>query len=110
MKRGMIGFTMNHNVYFWLKKDLSAEQIATFEAELSKLPKMGYIASGTVGKPAPTEERPATDHSFSYTLTLSFKTLADHDFYQRDCPDHKHFVETCKPFFDRVVVYDSTPI
>lgn len=106
----MIAITMNHTVYFWLKNDLTAEQLATFETELSKLPKMGYIASGSVGKPAPTEKRPVTDHSFSYTLTLSFKTMADHDFYQKDCPDHKRFVDTCKPFFERVIVYDSIPL
>lgn len=107
MKGGIIATTMVHNVYFWLKKDLSAEQIATFEAELALLPKISYLAGGYVGKPAQTEERPVTDHSFSYSSSLTFKTMKDHEFYQNGCPDHERFVSICKPFFEKVIVYDT---
>lgn len=101
---------MIHNVYFWLKKDLTTEQLETFENELIALKTIDYLEHGFVGKPAPTEERPVTDHSFSYSLILHFKNLQDHEFYQKDCPKHKRFVDTCKPFFDRVIVYDTAPI
>ena len=37
----------------------------------------------TFGKPAASEERPVTDHSFSYSLHLRFKNMADHDHYQK---------------------------
>lgn len=98
---------MVHNVYFWLKSGLSAEQQTVFETELAGLLKLEYLAHGIVGRPAATEERPVTDHSFSYSLMLQFKTMQDHDFYQSECPVHKRFVETCKTFWERVVVYDS---
>ncbi|MBK8092117.1 MAG: Dabb family protein [Verrucomicrobiaceae bacterium] len=101
---------MLHNVYFWLKPGLSADQIATFEAELARLPQISYLASGFAGKPAATEKRPVTDHSYSYSISLGFKTMADHDFYQKDCPDHKRFVDTCKTLWERVVVYDSASL
>lgn len=101
---------MIHNVYFWLKQDMTTEQVTTFETELSALLTIDYLAHGFIGKPAPTEARPVTDHSFSYSLTLHFKNMADHDYYQKECPKHLRFVEACKPFFARVVVYDSTPI
>lgn len=101
---------MIHSVYFWLKSDLSAEQRALFESELARLPQIGYLARGFAGKPAPTAERPVTDHSFDYSLVLEFKTLQDHEFYQDGCPDHKRFVAACKPFFEKVVVYDSNPL
>jgi len=101
---------MIHNVYFWLKKDMTADQVATFENELKALLKLDYISHGSIGKPAATEQRPVTDHSFSYTSTLHFKTMADHEFYQKDCPKHQHFVETCKQFFERVLVYDCEPL
>lgn len=101
---------MIHNVYFWLKQDMSAAQVAVFETELSALLTIDYLTHGFIGKPAPTEARPVTDHSFSYSLILHFKNMADHDYYQKECPKHLRFVETCKPFFERVVVYDSTPI
>lgn len=98
---------MTHNVYFWLKKDMTAEQKALFESELRRLPTISYLAHGFVGRPAATEPRPVTDHSFDYSLSLTFKTMADHEFYQKDCPDHLRFVNTCKAFFEKVVVYDS---
>ena len=101
---------MLHNVYFWLKKDLTPEQRSTFEAEVSKLPRIPYLAQGVVGKPAPTEERPVTDHSFDFSLHLRFKTMADHEHYQSGCEHHQRFVKICKPFFDRVIVYDTAPL
>ena len=101
---------MFHNVYFWLKKDLTAEQRATFESELIRVKEIPYLVHGFVGKPAPTEERPVTDHSFDYSLTLHFKNMVDHDYYQKDCVQHARFVNACKPFFDRVVVYDNSPL
>ncbi len=101
---------MIHNVYFWLKKDLAPQQREQFEAEAARLTGIEYLEHAFVGKPAATEKRPVTDHSFDYSLTLHFKNMADHEFYQKDCPKHKRFVEACKTFWERVVVYDSSPI
>ncbi len=101
---------MIHNVYFWLKKDLTAEQVELFGHEIVRLLEIDYLEHGFVGKPAPTEARPVTDHSFSFSLTLHFKNMADHEHYQKDCAKHLHFVETCKTFWERVLVYDSSPI
>ncbi len=101
---------MIHNVYFWLKKNLSVEDRATFESEAKRLTQLSYLASGSVGKPAPTEARPVTDHSFDYSTSLLFKNMADHEFYQKECKDHARFVSKCKTFWDRVVVYDVAPL
>lgn len=97
---------MIHTVFFWLKDGLSDAQVSFFEAELAKLPAIETVASGATGKPAPTEERPVTDHSFSYHLSLTFDSIADHDAYQGH-PEHDAFVENCKDLWERVVVYDS---
>lgn len=99
-----------HNAHFWLKKGLSAEDLATFESEVKRLAQISYLERGYAGKPAPTEERPVTDHSFDYATSLHFKTLEDHEFYQNGCKDHARFVEKCKVYFDRVVVYDVAPM
>lgn len=99
-----------HNVYFWLKPEVSADQRAAFEQELRRLLTLDYLLDGFVGAPAPTEERPVADHSFDYTLSLTFKSQADHDFYQNECPDHRRFVEAGGPLFARVLVYDSAPL
>ncbi|HSH96353.1 MAG TPA: Dabb family protein [Roseimicrobium sp.] len=99
-----------HNACFWLKKNLTAEDRALFESEVRLLSKISYLESGYVGKPAATESRPVTDHSFDYCTSFHFKTLADHDFYQKECKDHARFVSKCKAFFDRVIVYDIAPM
>ena len=100
-------FAMLHNVYFWLKKETTPEQRATMAAELEKVTQIPYLTGGAFGKPAATEERPVTDHSFDFSLHLAFKTMADHEHYQAGCEHHARFVKICKPFFDRVVVYDT---
>jgi hypothetical protein len=99
-----------HNVYFWLRPETSAAKRAAFERELAMLTKLSYVESGFVGRPADTERRAVTDHSFDYCLSLLFKSEADEAFYQNECPDHARFVETCAPLFARVVVYDSAQL
>jgi hypothetical protein len=101
---------MIHTVFFWLKTNLTPEQRATFEKELILLKEIPYLVHGFVGKPAPTEKRPVTDQSFDYSSTLHFKNLDDHDHYQKGCKHHQRFIDTCKGFWERVLVYDTAPI
>jgi hypothetical protein len=106
----MVCAIMIHSVYFWLKPDLTAAQVELFENELIALKSIEYLVHGFVGKPAPTESRPVTDHTFSFSLTLHFRDLKDHEYYQKECPKHKRFIDTCKSLWDRVLVYDTSPI
>ena len=99
-----------HNVYFWLKKDLSAADRATFEQEVKLLTQIPYLERGFAGVPAKTEKRPVTDHSFDFSTSLHFKTMADHEFYQKDCKAHARFVSVCKTMWERVCVYDVSPL
>lgn len=101
---------MVHNVYFWLKKEVTSEQRTQFEQEILKLTQIPYLDSGFASKPADTPERPVTDHSFDYSISLRFKSLKDHDFYQDGCEQHAYFVTNCRQWFERVVVYDNTPL
>jgi hypothetical protein len=99
-----------HSVFFWLRKDLTPAERALFATEVRRLSQISYLERGHVGTPAPTEHRPVTDHSFDYSVSLHFKSISDHDFYQSDCPDHASFVSTCKPLWERVVIYDTSPL
>ena len=99
-----------HNVYFWLLKDLSPGDRATFEREVKKLARISYLERVFVGTPAPTERRPVTDHSFDYAISFHFKTIADQEFYQKGCPEHARFVSKCKTFWERVLIYDVSPL
>jgi len=98
-----------HTVMFWLRKDLKPSDRALFDAEVRRLAEISYLERGYVGTPADTERRPVTDHSFDYATSLHFKSLEDHNFYQTKCPDHARFVNTCKAFWERVVIYDFAP-
>lgn len=100
---------MFHCVYFWLKEDLSDADRQTFETELALVSKISYLANAWMGKPADVPARPVCDQSFSWSLIVQFKTLADHDFYQSGCLDHQRFVDTCKTFWEKVIIYDMSP-
>lgn len=94
---------MTHSVYFWLNDDADT---AAFEAGLQALGAISAVKSIRVGKPAPTPERPVTDHSWSYNLVLEFDSVEDHNIYQ-DHPDHHAFVDSCKQFWNRAMVLDT---
>lgn len=99
-----------HSAIFWLRKDITAAERATFDSEVRRLARIPYLERGYVGTPAETERRPVTDHSFDFATSLHFKSLEDHEFYQTKCPDHARFVAACKTLWDRVVIYDVNPL
>jgi hypothetical protein len=82
------------------------DDLATFEAGMTKLAQSETVESGRWGKPAETEERPVTDHSWSYGLSFKFSTMEDHFKYQGDDPHHVEFVETFKEWWEKVLVMD----
>ncbi len=98
---------MEHHVYFWLTEEKNNhEELAQFEQGIRDLLKSPNIASSHWGKPAQTAERPVTDHTWTYGISLKFDSLADHDRYQEDDPVHEAFVTNYKSWFARVQVMD----
>ncbi len=97
---------MIHSVYFWLRDDLTEAERSAFDSGVRALQDIAVVQRGFVGTPAATPERPVTDKSFSYFLQLEFASVADHDAYQVD-PDHEKFVDACRTFWSKVVIYDS---
>lgn len=84
---------MEHHVYFWFKEERKNEaDRAAFEAGMSELTNSATLESGKWGRPAATEERPVTDHSWDYGLSFKFATMEDHIAYQGDDPHHVAFV------------------
>ena len=97
---------MEHHVYFWLKEEKKdATSIAAFEQGLNELLKIDQIASGLWGKSADTPDRPVTDKSFDYAISLKFDSLDAHNVYQ-DHPDHHVFVNAFKDLWDKALVMD----
>ena len=95
---------MLHNVYFWLRHDLSPAEIAEFEAGLASLTKVPSVRHAFHGQPSSTN-RPIIDRTYAYGLTLAFDNLAGHDAYQVH-PIHQAFVDKNKAKWTTVKIYD----
>ena len=97
-----------HHVFFWLKDNLSQEDILKFESGVKSLADVEHIRIIEIGKPASTN-RPVIDRSYSYSLLLIFDSLADHNAYQPH-PIHEKFVNNCSHLWSKVLIYDSESI
>jgi len=95
-----------HNVYFWLKPELTPAQRAEFRRGVESLAGIKSVAKVDIGVPAPTEKRPVIDDTYDIALIVQCRDVAAHDAYQID-PLHLAFVATFKTYWIRVVIYDS---
>ncbi len=96
---------LQHNVYFYLKEDLTEQQIETFEKGINTLLDIDELVEGFVGVPAKTEPRPVVDTKYAYALSTVFEDVAQHDSYQEH-PVHKKFISECKELWTEVKVFD----
>ena len=95
-----------HNVYFWLKSDLTAEQRAEFRRGVETLKGIKSVDKFSIGVPAATTRRPVIDHSYDVALIVECRDVAAEAAYQVD-PIHLAFVANCKHLWTRVQIYDS---
>ncbi len=97
--------TFIHTVFFWMKRDNSESDIATFEEGLSSLTTIEEVRDSWIGKPAGTP-REVVDNSYDYALILHFDSKEKQDAYQV-APVHKAFIEKSAHTWERVQVYDT---
>jgi len=95
-----------HNVYFWLKPELTPAQRAEFRRGVESLAGIKSVTKVDVGVPARTEARPVIDHSFDVALIVQCRDVAAHDAYQVD-PIHLAFVANFKAYWSRVQIFES---
>jgi hypothetical protein len=95
-----------HNVYFWLKENLSDEDRAKFLEGVKTLSTIESTTQVFIGEPAGTEPRPIIDRTYDCGLTVVLENITAHDEYQAD-PIHLEFVKDCGHLWDRVQIYDS---
>lgn len=93
-----------HNVYFWLRDDLTSEEREAFLLGVESLKTIESVRHGYSGLPAPTD-RPVIDRSYSYGLTVIFDDQDAHDRYQEH-PVHDRFREECATYWSKVLIYD----
>ncbi len=97
---------MQHNVYFYLKEDVTEDEKMNFEQGLITLLEIPHIFRSELGVPAPTEDRDVIDNSYAYAIFTWFETLEDHDLYQEH-PEHIRFIENYNHLWENVRVYDA---
>ena len=93
-----------HNVYFWLKEGLTAEDRRRFEQGLDLLLSSDSITNSYRGVPAGTD-RPVIDRSYSVGIVVVFRDQSAHDAYQSD-PKHDRFRDECARYWCKVQIYD----
>ncbi len=94
-----------HCVFFWLKEDMSPEEVEFFKKgleSLKEIPNSGPIFTGTA---AATVKRPVIDDSYDLGLTCVFESIEEHDTYQEH-EIHQKFLADCAKYFGTVKVYD----
>jgi hypothetical protein len=102
----MMVWGMEHHVYFWLKEERKNEpDRVVFEKGLADLFGIDEVAGGMWGSSAKTPERPVTDKSFDYALSMEFDSLEQHNIYQEH-PGHDVFIDAFKDWWDKVLVMD----
>ncbi len=94
-----------HSVVFYLKKNMTPEQITAFEKGAQSLTTIKSVAHGWVGKPAQTD-REIIQKDYDYLLTIVNETYEKQMEYQDD-PIHDAFRDNFAQFFDKVVIYDA---
>lgn len=98
---------MEHHVYFWLNDNQQNDRDrASFEKGIEALLLSPNVASSHWGKPATTTERPVTDHSFDYAISLKFESMESHDSYQDGDPIHDAFISGYKEWWAKVLIMD----
>lgn len=95
-----------HYLLFWLRKDISASEVKEFENFFEGLKKLPYQKNLRYGKPAASSPRSVLDSTFTYNASMEFESLEELEAYGK-LPEHLALVQKYKPFFDRMLVYDT---
>lgn len=95
-----------HYVLFWLREDLSEQEIKDFTGFFEELKKIPTIKSLHYGPAANTNKRDVVDNSFSYNLLVHFKNMDDIGVYETH-PIHLAAIEKYSKNWTKVVVHDS---
>jgi len=98
---------LQHNVYFWLKEGVSDDKKKRFEQGIKDfVSSVKEVHQAEIGIPAGTPDREVIDKSFGYSIFVWFKSIDDHNVYQKH-PAHEKFINDFSDLWEKVQVYDS---
>lgn len=96
-----------HCVHFWLRDGVGEEERQKVIQGVKGLGKSVNMHSARVGVPAMTD-REVVDNSWDIQLIAIFENKEAHDRYQsQDDEVHQAFIAEYKPYWTKVVIYDS---
>ncbi|MGJ1268911.1 Dabb family protein [Sphingobacterium spiritivorum] len=95
-----------HSVYFWLKEELTAQQVKDFTKFFEALRKVPNIKSLRYGRPAETSKRPVVDNSWTYNLIVVFEKMEYINTYETH-PIHLKAIEDFSSNWTKVLVHDT---
>lgn len=95
-----------HYLLFWLKPELTPNQVKDFQNFFEGLKKLPYVKNVRYGGPANSSPRPVMDNSFTYNASMEFDSLEDLETYGK-LDGHLALVAKYKPFFNKMMVHDS---
>jgi hypothetical protein len=101
-----VQFPIAHHVFFWLNNPDDADERAQFEKAVDELLQIPEIKAYHMGTPAPVEERPVIDASYTYSYLIFFDSVEGHDIYQAH-PLHQKFIDENQHLWAKVQVYDA---
>ncbi|GGG61706.1 Dabb family protein [Hymenobacter glacieicola] len=94
-----------HHVLFYTRPGASAADKAALLAGLQRLRAIPSIRLAHLGTPALTN-RPVIERTYTYSWLCFFDSAEQEELYQRH-PLHDEFRQTCAPYWEKVVIYDS---
>jgi len=99
-----------HNVYFWLKEEVTESQKTGFEKGIKDfLEAVDEIQRYEIGVPATTPDRDVVDHSFGVSIFVWFNNVEDHNTYQTH-EAHDVFIKSFNDLWAKVQVLDSSVV
>ena len=105
-RNNIVDQEITHYVLFWLKKDLTEQEIAEFTGFFELLKTIPTLKSLKYGRAANTNQRDVVDNSFTYNLICTFKNHEDCSVYETH-PIHLDAINQYNHFWEKVVVHDS---
>lgn len=105
-RNNIVDQEITHYVLFWLKKELSEQEINEFAGFFELLKTIPVVKSLQYGRAANTNQREVVDNSFTYNLIATFKNHADNLIYETH-PIHLDAIEQYHHLWEKVVVHDS---
>ena len=93
-----------HNVHYWLKPDLTREEIEIFLRGIEDLKQLKSVRGAWFGTPARRGEE-AADRSYSHALVMDLGDAAGHDAFQAD-PEHDAIRARIGGSWTKILIYD----